>query len=323
VTAQVSCFGETMALVVPDPPAPLAAAEHFVLTHAGAESNVAVALARLGTATSWCSRVGDDPFGRRVLAAVGAAGVDTSAVQVCAGVRTGVFFKDPGPDGTRVHYYRDGSAASGMDESDAERAVSPVPRILHLTGITPALSASCARAVGHAVTRAHDLGVQVSFDVNYRPALWPEHPTAAEELLRLAQRCDVVLVGLDEAATLWQTDSEAEVRTLIDRPAALVVKDGARSATAFEDGRPVQVPALEVEVVEIVGAGDAFAAGWLHGRLTGATAEESLRLGHLLAASALSSPTDHGRSIAVGALRAAAASSAPWPPPSPLGEQQP
>lgn len=319
MSVDVVCLGETMALLAPDPPVRLVDADHLVLTHAGAESNVAVSLAGLGTRSAWCSLLGDDAFGQRIHTAVTAAGVDTSTVRISPGARTGVFFKDPAGDpaegSTTVHYYRDGSAASAMAAGDVDRALSLNPRVLHLTGITSALSASCAAAVEHAIGRAHDLGLPVSFDVNHRPALWPDADTAGHELLRLAQSCDIVFVGLDEAARLWGTTTDVEVRTLLDRPAVLVVKDGSQSASSFADGSRVEVSALPVDVVEAVGAGDAFAAGWLHARLTGRSAAEQLRLGHLVAAHALTSVTDHGADAAVlAALPQLARADQPWPP---------
>lgn len=316
MTLDVVCFGETMALLAPDPPVRLVAAENLALGHAGAESNVAVSLARLGTRARWCSRVGDDAFGQRILAAITAAGVDTSTVQVCAGARTGVFFKDPDGDMTSVHYYRDGSAASQMTAADVDRALTDVPRVLHLTGVTPVLSPSCADAVEHALVRARETGCILSFDVNYRSALWPEPDLAARTLTRLAQSCDIVFVGLDEAARLWGTTCEASVRGLLDRPSVLVVKDGPRSATAFEDGRRTRVLAIPTHVVDAVGAGDAFAAGWLHARLTGMSATEQLRLGHLVAARSLSSVSDHGvDSGPLAGLPELARADRDWPPP--------
>lgn len=315
MSVDVVCFGETMALVAPNPPVPLAEAEQLVLAHAGAESNVAVSLARLGTGVQWCSRLGADPFGRRILRELSRAGVDTTLVTVCEGERTGVMFKDPGATSTTVHYYRDGSAASTMDVTDVDRALAGRPRLLHLSGITPALSASCAHAVEHAVGRAGELGISTSFDVNYRPALWPDPTTAAAELLELARRCDIVFVGLDEAGTLWGTATASEVRALIGDPAVLVVKDGARGAFSFQGEQRVEVPALAIEVLEAVGAGDAFAAGWLHAHLRGLSAVEALRLGHLVAAGSLTSATDHSPHPVDGAaLLAAAAGERPWPP---------
>lgn len=315
MTADVVCLGETMALIAPDPPRPLATAERLVLGSAGAESNVAVGLARLGTPAQWCSRVGDDPLGRRVLADVAAAGVGTDLVRISANARTGLMLKDPQPGTTGVLYFRDNSAASQMDETDVDRALAAGPAVLHLSGITPALSPSCARAVEHALERAGPAGVVVSFDVNLRPALWPDPGSAAERLRALAQRCDIVFVGLDEAAALWSAGTADDVRSLLDRPDVLVVKDGGRSATSFDaDGRH-EVAALPLEVLEPVGAGDAFAAGWLHAHRRGSTAETKLRLGHLVAAGSLLAPGDLAVTpVATETLEAAAKAAALWPP---------
>ncbi len=315
MSVDVACLGETMALVAPDPPLPLATATRFVLGHAGAESNVAVSLARLGSRASWCSRLGDDALGRRILAEISAAGVDTAAVQLNTAARTGVLFKDPRAGATDVVYYRGGSAASAMDETDVDRALASKPKMLHLSGITPGLSPSCARAVDYTLERARRDGVLVSFDVNYRAALWPERDSAARALARIAGRCDIVFVGLDEAVDLWGVTTADSVRALLEQPGVLVVKDGARSASSYEDGRCSRVDALEVDVLEPVGAGDAFAAGWLHGRLAGMSAVEALRLGHLVAAGSLSSVTDHSLdSLPPATLRGLARDDSPWPP---------
>jgi 2-dehydro-3-deoxygluconokinase len=284
-----------MALVAPDPPAPLTTAESVVLSHGGAESNVAICLARLGSRVEWCSRLGDDALGRRVLREVAAEGVGVDLVEVDVRARTGVYFKDPGPGGTAVVYYRDGSAASAMTGADVDRALSCEPRVLHLSGVTPALSESCAAAMTYAMDAARRAGVVVSFDVNYRPALWPDGLTAARELLRLAQLSDLVFVGLDEALALWNTATDTDVRTLLAGPTFLVVKDGPRDSAEFELDTAVRLPAPVVDVIEPVGAGDAFAAGWLHAYLLGMDSTERLRLGHAVAADALSSPTDHRR----------------------------
>ncbi len=304
-----------MASLAPDPPVRLAAATHLLLSHAGAESNVAVSLARLGTRAQWCSRLGDDAFGHRIHASI-AVGVDTSTVRFCPGGRTGLLVKDPDGDSTTVHYYRAGSAASQMAPADADRALAAAPRVLHLTGVTPVLSPSCAAALNRAIERAHEIGCTVSFYVNSRAALWPDPRVAAHELLRLARAVDIVFVGLDEAAGLWGTTSDVSVRTLLDTPPVLVVKDGPRSAVASENGRRKEVPPVPVEVVETVGAGDAFAAGWLHARVSGMSPTEQLRLGHLVAARSLTSVTDHGGDAAVLAdLPELARSDRTWPPP--------
>ncbi|MBV9793179.1 MAG: sugar kinase [Actinobacteria bacterium] len=321
--ADVVCLGETMAMVTPSPPRPLAEAQTLTLSQGGAESNVAIWLARLGLPAAWCSRLGDDSLGRRVLAEVAAAGVDTSLVELDAGAPTGVYFKDPQPGATSVLYYRRGSAASLMDEDDADRALAPGVRLLHLTGITPALSESCAHAVDQAIARAAELGVTVSFDVNYRPALWPGPEAAAEVLGWLTGRCDVVLAGADEASLLWGTDSVLDTWAALGEPGTLVVKDGARAAHSTADGRAVtSVAALPAEVVEPVGAGDAFAAGWLFGWLRGLPDAARLRMGHLIASSALTSATDHGEfAMPPADLEDLARTGRDWPELTPAGDQ--
>ncbi|GAA4829348.1 sugar kinase [Saccharopolyspora rosea] len=288
---EVLCLGETMSLVSPSAPVPLERATSFTLSAGGAESNVAVHLAALGHRVGWASRVGDDPLGRRLVADIAAAGVDTSLVRVHPDAPTGVYFKDPGPDGTRVHYYRAGSAASTMDVGFPPEDVLDSVDLLHISGITPVLSATCDRLVRWLLTR--ERRCRISFDVNHRPALWSAEQ-AGPRLRELAQLADVVLVGLDEAAALWGVRDVAEVRALLDRPGALVVKDGGTAAHAFGADH-VAVPAPEVAVVEPVGAGDAFAAGYLSGVLRGADVVRCLRLGHILAAHSLLSTEDHTR----------------------------
>ncbi|MFJ7073766.1 sugar kinase [Streptomyces sp. NPDC098781] len=291
----VVCVGETMAALAPEPSSPLATAAQLRLSVAGAESNVAMYLADHGIEVAWLSALGDDPMGRRVRAAVAAPGVDVSYVRTDPHRPTGLLLKDPGPAGTRVHYYRRGSAASALGPDLLDGPPVATASLLHLTGITPALSESCRRLVTRALTA--DPGARpytVSFDVNHRAALWPDG-TAPEVLRELADRADIVLVGLDEAQALWGTHlTERDVRALLPGPRVLVVKDGANAATAFTDEGPVTVPTPRATVVEAVGAGDAFAAGFLAGLLRAATTADALRLGHITAASALQVTGDHG-----------------------------
>lgn len=291
----VVCVGETMAAMSPFPPDALDRAESLRLAVAGAESNVAMYLADLGLPVSWLSAVGDDALGRRVLAAVGRAGVDVSGVLTDLQRPTGLLLKEPGPDGTRVHYYRKGSAAAALGPGVLDDERLGAAALLHLTGVTPALSPSCAALVERALlTPPHERTHAVSFDVNHRPALWP--PDTAPSVLRdLADRADVTFVGLDEAQGLWGAGlAPAGVRRLLSGPRVLVVKDGGRSATAFTEESVCTVPAPAVDVVEPVGAGDAFAAGFLAGLWRGPGLTGALRLGHITAASALGVMGDHG-----------------------------
>lgn len=284
------CLGETMLMVTPAAAEPLEDADLCLLRPGGAESNVAMYLAGLGHDVAWASRVGDDAPGRRVTGTVAAAGVDTSLVDVSGRAPTGVYFKDPGPAGTRVHYYRSGSAATEMDRSLVPRLAAAGPGLLHLSGITPALSAGCADLVEHLLLDRPLGATRLSFDVNHRPVLWDGD--AAGTLLRLARAADVVFVGLDEAQALWGCDDARDVHRLVGAGPVLVVKDGEVGAMTFAEDGETAVPAVPVDVVEPVGAGDAFAAGWLSAALRGQDHERRLRTGHLLAGVALTSPAD-------------------------------
>jgi 2-dehydro-3-deoxygluconokinase len=295
----VLAIGEAMAVLSPDPPVPLRRAATLSMSMAGAEVNVVMHLAALGLSTAFCSRVGDDPFGRLIGDRLDEAGV-AADVRVDGGAPTGVYFKDPGASGTAVHYYRTGSAASTMDTS-IWSTCRPA-RLVHLSGITPALSASCAQLVSDGLIGRPLAGSTMSFDVNYRPRLWAP-AVAGPVLLALACHADLVFVGLDEAATLWGTTSAADVRTLISGP-DLVVKDGAVGATAFTATGVAFEPSIPLEIVEAVGAGDAFAAGYLHGLLSDRPAAERLRLGHLLARAALRTTADVGLPLTAAELSA-------------------
>ncbi|WP_010204429.1 sugar kinase [Salinibacterium sp. PAMC 21357] len=285
---EIITIGETMVLITPTVAEPLETAELFRLETGGAESNVAVHLSALGHHAAWASRLGTDAFGRRVERQLRERGVDTSLVKFSEDAPTGFYFKDPG---NGVIYYRAGSAASAMTPDDLADVPFEQATITHISGITPSLSTTCNALIEAVLDRAENSKTTVSFDVNYRAALWPV-AEAAPILLALAQRANIVLVGLDEAEVLWGTTTPDEVRALLGSPEFLVIKDGDVGATEFTAEGHVFVPAHKVNVVEAVGAGDAFAAGYLSGYLTGRTAEQRLSLGHDRAALVLTSTTD-------------------------------
>lgn len=292
---RVLCVGETMALVTPTEPAPLRSATSFEIKAGGAESTVAMYLADSGVPASWVSRVGDDPLGWRLIDEIAANGVDVTGVATIAGHPTGVYFKDPGEGGTTVHYYRSGSAASTMDESMLAGVDWTNVTVLHVTGITAGLSASCSRMLEALMRDARGRGVLVSFDVNYRPGLWSVSE-AAPRLSVLSALADVIFVGRDEAETLWRIGDAEPLFEYLDPPGRLVVKDGAIGAVEVVRQptglRRDFVASRTVEVVEAVGAGDAFTAGYLDALLCGASVEERLDHGHALAARTLGSTHD-------------------------------
>lgn len=280
-TGVLLAAGETMAVVVPVAAEPVETAELFRIDAGGAESNVAAHVAALGQGARWLSRLGDDPLGRRVLARVAARGVDVTTVIVDAAHRTGVYVKDPGRG---VHYYRDGSAAAHLSPGDAGEVALTDVAVVHVSGITAALGRSPHGGTAPAfldalIARARAEGVPVSFDVNHRAALWTV-ADAAPVLLDLARRADIVFVGRDEAELLWGAATPAAIRALLPETAELVVKDGDVGATVFAGADEVFVPAHRVDVVEPVGAGDAFAGGYLAAHLAGAAPAARLQAGH-------------------------------------------
>ncbi len=315
----VVCLGESMVTFVPDRPGPLADVPAFHRAIGGAESNVACALARIGHSTRWISRVGADGFGDHLLAAIAAAGVDVSAVRRDPHRPTGVYFRTAGerattltaaPGRAEVVYYRKGSAASALSPALVRRREVWSGRVLHLTGITPALSPTCL-ALMRRLTHREPGRPLVSFDVNHRPALW--HGSDPRLLVELARGCDVVLVGEDEAQAAWGLPDADAVRAELPEPEVLVVKQGAGEAVLFHGDAPgLHVPAPGVDVVAHVGAGDAFAAGFLSATLRGLPPRDRLRHGHLLAAAALTvpgdlaEPPDRDRADALAALDDAA-----------------
>ena len=285
-------LGETMALITPAHAEPLRVAREVRLLIGGAESNVAMHAAQLGVPTAWVSALGDDALGVRVRDEVAGRGVDTRWVTMDPDAPTGVYFKDPGHG---VLYYRRGSAAARMSPASVAGVPLEDAEVVHLSGITPALSASCAALIDTVIDRVAAGPGTLAFDVNHRAALWAPG-AAASALLPLARRADLVFVGLDEAECLWHTATADDVRALLPEPTTLVVKDGEVGATEYRraagaDDRTF-APAILTEVVEAVGAGDAFAAGYLAALLQGADAAARLQGGHQRAHLVLQSTSD-------------------------------
>jgi 2-dehydro-3-deoxygluconokinase len=287
----VVCLGETMVVMVPAEPGPVHEVITWTRAIGGAESNVASHLARLGADSRWVSAVGQDAFGRAVLDAVADTGVDVSGVYRDPERPTGLYVKEADAAGSPVRYYRRGSAASAMGLEVLDRLRLDEVRLLHLSGITAALSDSCLELLGVLLSRPRN-GHLVSFDLNWRPALWPGRDPSV--LLELANSADIVLAGADEAEAVWGTGDPEKLRRLLPGPASIVVKQGEQGATLIEDDTFTYQPALRVDVVEPVGAGDGFAAGYLAAHLVGDPPPRRLRAGHLQAAAVLLTNEDVG-----------------------------
>ncbi|MCC8242915.1 sugar kinase [Saccharothrix luteola] len=249
---------------------------------AGAESTVAIGLSRLGHSARWVGRVGNDEPGELVLRTLRAEGVDTSAVARDEGAPTGlILFEQRTPDVTRVIYHRSGSAGSRLTEQDALTGLTGGTRLLHVTGITPALGPGPLAAAHAAVDHVLDQGGLVSFDVNYRSRLWSADE-ASRVLTPLARRASV-LIGSPEEIDLVGGDHAA---------GHVVTKLGADGARVRVDGGTWSAPAHRVRAVDPVGAGDAFTAGYLSGLLDGLPPAECLARGNTTGAFAVMTTGD-------------------------------
>ncbi|MCR8942055.1 sugar kinase [Streptomyces sp. OUCMDZ-4982] len=336
-TTDVVCLGESMVTFLPSQPGRLADVPSFGRGIGGAESNVACALAAAGHRAAWVGRVGADGFGDHLVETIAGYGVDTSAVRRDPDRPTGIYFRTATDRGTGAHevaYYRAGSAASAMSPANVPYEELFAGRILHLSGITAALSADCL-ALLRELTAPRPGRPLVSFDVNHRPRLWRDGDAGV--LLELARRCDLVFVGEDEAEEAWGIVGVEAIRAALPEPSVVVVKRGSAGATVFASGRRpgprssnaggadnglgsrstegvggedalgprstevaqaagrdtvTVVPALRVDVVAAVGAGDAFAAGFLSATLRGLPVRDRVRHGHLMAAAVLTVPGD-------------------------------
>lgn len=292
-TVDVVSLGESMVTFLPATPGRLADVPSFDRGIGGAESNVVCTLAAAGHSARWVSRVGADGFGDHLVEAIGSYGVDVGAVHRDPDRPTGIYFRTAGDrasDAHEVAYYRAGSAASAMSVDNTDLAAARAGRVLHLSGITPMLSDDCLALVRE-LTAPRAERPLVSFDVNHRPTVWRE-ADGPGVLLELAGRADLVFVGEDEAEEVWGLRGPEAIRAALPGPEVLVVKQGGRGATVFDRQDATFVPAPTVDVVAAVGAGDAFAAGFLSATLRGLPVRDRLRHGHLMAAAALTVPGD-------------------------------
>ncbi|MGF6889053.1 2-dehydro-3-deoxygluconokinase [Nocardia sp. GAS34] len=313
--------GEGLAVLIARP-GPLEDSLTFDRTAGGAELNVATVLTQLGIGTAWVSRVGDDGFGRYLVRHLRERGVDTSAVYTDPARPTGLYVKERGggsshpadlaAGASRMLYYRTGSAASALSPTDLDAGNGLLEQceLIHFTGITTALSPS-ATALTDALTALPRRERLISFDLNYRPALWiRREENAADTLARQLRGSDVAFLGADEAQEVFGTGDPERLREMFPQPRHLVVKNSGHSVTGFLGALRLEVPALRLEVTEAIGAGDAFAGGYLAALLQGRPHEQLLRYGHLCAAAALTGTGDVAELPPPAVLESAAAATA-------------
>lgn len=273
-------LGETMALLTAEQPGPLAHVSAMGLGIGGSESNVAIGVQRLGVNAVWCGRVGADALGQLVMREIRAEGVTVRITEDPA-APTGLMLKERRTVTTqKVSYYRAASAGSRMSPADLDPQLIAGASVLHVSGITPALSGSAAATVRRAMEMARDNGVVVSFDLNYRANLWTAE-TAGHSYRALIPLADVVFAGDGEAAlAVGKANSPAVLaeRMAALGPAQAVIKLGSEGAVACIDGELFQQDAMPIQAVDTVGAGDAFVAGYLTELMVGSTPEQRLEL---------------------------------------------
>ncbi|HEX6710461.1 MAG TPA: sugar kinase [Rubrobacter sp.] len=285
--------GETMVLGVPPRPGRLRHAGSLELKIGGAESNLAIALSRLGVSAGWASYLGDDEPGQLVLDRIRAEGVDTSQVRRVRDHPTGLYLREQVGAGVRVYYYRKSSAASTMLPEAFDSTYLSGTKFLHLTGITPALSDDCRSFTLWAAREARAAGARVSFDVNYRSKLWDAEEARGfvEEIL---PDVSVLLAGDEEARAIWGRDDDGLVRELArEGPEEVVLKKGSAGSLVLVEDEILEHPAFGVMEVDPVGAGDAFAAGYLVGHLWELPAGERLRVANAMGAMSVATLGDY------------------------------
>jgi 2-dehydro-3-deoxygluconokinase len=262
---------------------------------AGAEANVVTLLARLGRQTRWCGALPANPLGRLGVHALRAAGVNTDGVTLKDHGRMGTYYVEFGepPRGIHVTYDRSGSCAAQLRPDEIDWDLLLDTRLLHLTGITPALSPSCLEIVAEAIRQARERNVPVSFDVNYRQKLWSE-ADAAQSILPLIQGVELLFCSQGDAARLFHCTGSmrelAQGMREISKAKHVVMSFADQGALLWNGGDWQHEPARPTRIIDRLGAGDALAAGVIHGWLD-SNLGAGLRYGVTLAALAL---TQHG-----------------------------
>lgn len=272
---EVLTIGEAMAVFVPTGRGKLRYQENYRMRMAGAESNTAIGLKRLGHTAEWISALGQDEFGEFILRTLHGEQVECGRVKRDRARKTGIMFKEPGNSDTRVFYYRRCSAASALSVGDfqnmkaGENGLWSGVRILHMTGITPVLSQECRELTEWLFEEAEKRNILISFDPNIRKKLWGEKDYTSF-IQSLTLRAQIVLTGADEGKILWGTaQPEQLLDILFEKGNArfAAVKDGSRGAWVSDGKEKMLIAPMPCRPIEPVGAGDGFNAGFLCGLL--------------------------------------------------------
>lgn len=273
-------IGETCAVFVARDVGRMRYCRDFTIRPGGAEATVAVGVRRLGISAGWVSALGDDELGQFVRGFIAAEEVDVSQIVVMPDRSTGIFIRERLPQGNARHYYyRNGSAFSALSKDKISAKYISSAKYLHVTGISPALSAVCDDMIWHAVEVAKDAGVTVCFDPNVRLNLWGKD-RAAKSLEKFFRAADIVLPGLEDMEMLFgdATMEQACTRLIDIGCERFVLKNGHQNVLAYEHGQTLDFPVAGIaNPVDVMGAGDAFAAGFIAGLAGGRSFADAVR----------------------------------------------
>ncbi|MCM3113185.1 sugar kinase [Lederbergia lenta] len=293
----VVTFGEAMAMFMAETPGPLHEIEHFTRELAGAETNVAIGLSRLGLKAGWASKVGSDAFGQFIMKRLTEENVDIEHVYTDERFPSGFQIKSKVLTGDpEVQYFRRGSAASFMGVEDFQKEYFSNARHLHMTGIPLAISSHTRAFAYAALSHMKEIGRTVSFDPNLRPTLWTSKQEMIEITNKIAQKADYVLPGISEGEILTGFNTPQDIASFyLDKGVKLVViklgDKGAFYKSGIEEGvvKPYEVK----EVIDTVGAGDGFAVGLVSGLLENLSLQEAVLRGNAIGALAVQSAGDN------------------------------
>lgn len=288
---QVITIGETMAVFTPTQRGKMRYASNYKRNFAGAESNVAIALANLNVQVSWISQLGEDELGHAIYSLMKGHSVDTSNVSFTTKAQTGILLKENRNAGmTNVYYYRQNSAFAHIHKTQIDESLFKQAKILHITGITPLLSESAYEACMECVRLAEKHQMRIFFDPNLRMKLLTDSNQIAR-LKELAQRCHVFMPNMHEAQFLFNLTS-AEPKVILDQlaselKATIILKDGTHGTYFVSTEESGYVEAFQVNEVDPIGAGDAFAAGIIYSTLQNRSLKECVLIGNAMGAMAV------------------------------------
>jgi 2-dehydro-3-deoxygluconokinase len=288
--SEIITIGEPMVMFLADTKEHLSNVEHFTRLIAGAELNVAIGLRRLGHTVTYVSQVGDDPFGEYIKNHLKNENIDATFVETCKEAPTGFQFKNRTDEGDpEVLYFRKGAAASKITKDILNKISFSEAKVLHITGIFPALSETTLETVFEAIKIAHEQRVIVTFDPNPRSVLWESQEKMVRVTNELAFKSDIVLPGFREGKLFTGMETKEEIAGFYLKQGVkkVIIKmgdTGSYSMEQLDNGliKEAECPSFDVPVVDTVGAGDGFAAGIISATLENFKDTEILERGNAM-----------------------------------------